>query len=188
MQPPKFSVFDKVQESLCDFTEVRLHPLTPQVSLLRQICQMTVAFSKHLSTVLRLPSCLLAFPDLTSPGNTGHSDQKQNDHVYLLFKTFQWLCFAQRMKFQILNMTYKTLCNLASACSLPSSPKHVALKFFPLIMFPLLLETAPTSIFFLSPWEWCCHPHTLFPQAYLTLRKVLILFSLFPGNSSDRSH
>ena len=72
VQPLKFLVLDEVQKSLCGFTEVRLYP--------------------HLPGVPWLPSSLLAFPDLT--WTQGILIRSKFYPVYLLLKTFQWLCFA----------------------------------------------------------------------------------------------
>ena len=105
-------------ESLCDFSEVRLH------SLLRPLCSDWYARS---------------------------------------------LCFEQ------------------TSAQSPSSPEHVALKVFPLIMFPLLLAATQTCYFLAVSLGMVLLPPYTFPQTYITLGKVLILFSLFPGNSSDPS-
>lgn len=99
-------------------------------------------------------------------------------------------------------MTHETPYNQAFAVSLASSPKHVVLKFFPLIMFPLLQVTVQTCYFLsltlgmvlsppytfpsglsypgesscpflIIPWE------QLFSQSGCTLRTTLIQSSLF---------
>lgn len=111
-------------------------------------------------------------------------------------KLFQLLCIAQRIKSQILNMTHEILYNQAFTVSLASSPKHVVLKFFPLIMFPLLQVTAQTCYFLSLTLGMLLSPHTLSSQAYLTLGKVLVLFyyslgttlipaSLYPQDHTD---
>lgn len=47
--------------------------------------------------------------------------------------------------------------------SLASSPKHVALQFFPLIMFPLLLVTAQTCYFLSFTLGMMLSPPCTFP-------------------------
>lgn len=114
----------------------------------------------------RLPYSLLAFPDLSSPGNTGHKTRRKFLlSVYPLFKTFQGLCVAQRIKSQILNMTHETPYNQAFTVSLASSPKHVILKFFPLIMFPLLQVTVQTCYFLSLTLGMVLSPPYTFPSS-----------------------
>lgn len=151
---------------------------TAQAALLRLMCQVLVALASICLEFLGCHTLFLAFPDLSSPGDTGHSDQKQISSVYPYFKTFQWLCSAQKIKSQILNMTHETLYNQAFTVSLASSPKHVVLKFFPLIMFPLVQVTPQTCFFFPSPWEWCCHP-----PGFSYPRESSCPFLLFPGTA-----
>lgn len=143
----------------------------------------------------------LSWPQLPR-GTQGIVTRCKSDHVYALFKTFQWLCIAQRIKCKILNMTYERLSTIWHLLvSLASSPKHVALKFLPLLCLPCYLWLLKHAIFFLSPWmvlsplyafppglsypRESSHPIFIIPwerlwsQSYFTLGTTLIHSSLF---------